>query len=92
MGHIDWVPIGDLLEHLKDGRELLLAVPDTLGTADGGDGVKLNPEHPYMLYVGRWHDGYECWVTTESEDGDNVYLNDLSSEPSHFAELNYPGE
>jgi hypothetical protein len=60
MDHIDWTPIADIPEHLKDGRSLLL-------WCEGG-----------AMVGSYWQGG---WI---SGNGD--------VEPTHFAEINPPGE
>ena len=76
---IDWRPIADATDELKDGRDLLFAVPN-----DGQGG-----EAGHRLCVGRWHFLYKCWATSEDEGVEPAYL-DGDNAPSHFVELNYP--
>lgn len=72
----------------KEGVEYMLAVPNRLGAAYGGDGRKLNPIHPYLVYVGRWIKCEGRWEADEASDWGSTYLD--RSEPSHFACITLP--
>ena len=89
---IDWRPIADLPDEMLDGREVLLAVANTLGTANGGDGVMLNPRHPWLRYIATWAPsrGREGgWETTEDDGGGDCHCLGRD-EPRYFAELTAP--
>jgi hypothetical protein len=89
---IDWLPKADMPAAMKDGRELLLCQINYLGTADGGDGTKLNPTAPYLFSIGRWTDhptltGY--WETQADDDGGPFYL--YEADVDFWAEITAPG-
>lgn len=85
---VNWLDAGSMDPIMRDGRTLLLAAPNTLGTAYGGDGIKLDPSSPYFYYVAAW-DG-DRWRTTETDamHQEPIWLE--SHEPSHYAEITPP--
>ena len=87
---VNWIDAGSMDPLMRDGRTLLLAVPNTLGTEYGGDGVRLDPRTPYFFYVGHWVSEAGAWHTTETwaQDGEIVSLQ--PHEPSHYAEITPP--
>lgn len=76
----------DICAAPRDGREVLLAIANTLGTADGGDGVKLHPRWPFLYYLAEWTDPPGTWRTTE---GNGPYDID-PGEPCAWAEITPP--
>lgn len=78
----------DIAAAPRDGRELLLALRNILGTADGGDGVKLNPRWPFIYYLADWIAERGRWETTESDWDEHVDLD--PDEPCAWAEINPP--
>lgn len=87
MGNIDWIPIADLPDALKDGRDVLLCRKNTLGTYYGGDGEKLNPDRPFLYDLACWENGQ--W-RTETDDGCGGSEMMRADDPDYFAELNPP--
>lgn len=85
---VNWSETGRESEGMRDGRPILLAVPNRLGTIDGGDGVKLHPQFPFTFYVAKWEG--ERWLTTETGAmyGDPITVE--PHEPVYFAEINSP--
>jgi len=61
-------------------------MPNVLGTADGGDGQKLDPGSPWRNYVGQWCDGR--WLTTETAWDEAVCLE--ANEPEYWADITEP--
>lgn len=89
-GSIIWqrIPEGPDGQMPFTDREVLLCVPNILGTADGGDGVRLHPSAPYLYYLGIWEGTH--WLTDLTDrDGDFVYLE--LREPKWWAEITPPG-
>ena len=80
------VTVGDAAPF--DGKEYLLAVANRLGTADGGDGEKLNPVYPFLWYIAHWNGKEARWETTESDGYDSVSLELL--EPVRWADIPLP--
>lgn len=74
---------------LSDDVEVLLAVPNHLGSAYGGDTEALHPAHPVYYFIAHWEPEHQRWRTTETEqDGSPVYLE--PHEPSHWKQLGFP--
>lgn len=74
---------------LFDDVEVLLAVPNHLGSAYGGDGTVLHPAHPISYFIACWDSEHNRWRATETEqDGSPVYLE--PDEPSHWKQLGFP--
>ena len=86
--NIQWLGLDAMPDCMRDGRELLLAIANTLGTAHGGDGALLHPKQPYLLYIASWN-GRE-WETTESDCVDQTAVCLSANEPAFWAELNPP--
>lgn len=85
---IDWQPINTAR---SDQREILLAVRNTLGTADGGDGIALNPQHPFLYYIATWTSDAlpgGRWLTSAGGAYDEFYLE--RNEPSWWADIVAP--
>ena len=69
----NWQPLPDPTEAAPfDGKPCLLSVRNTLGTLYGGDGEKLDPEEPFMFYIGKWRS--DVFQTTEEQWGEWVSL------------------
>ncbi len=89
---IDWRPIAEMPEEMLDGREVLLAIPNTLGTADGGDGKGLNPRFPYIYELAEWrvcrasktHSRCGRWKCRDGQEWER-------EDASHYAEVTAPG-
>jgi hypothetical protein len=79
MGHIDWIPIADLPEALKDGRRVLVWT-DTRIDRDDLDYVEAacGGEHVIGPQFGR----------LDANGGD--WTLELIGKPTHFAEINAP--
>lgn len=66
---------------------MLLCQRNILGTVDGGDGIKLNPRHPFIYHLGRWGEhGY--WETQADDEGGPFYL--MANEVDYWADINRP--
>jgi hypothetical protein len=85
MGRIDWIPIAELPEAFKDGRELLFWYPAGRTVETGNDWiergesvVKRFETRPGNGDEPRWYGYYEVDL--------------LDGEPTHFAELHSPIE
>jgi hypothetical protein len=87
---IGWRTIAEMPDELLDGREVLLAVPNTLGTADGGDGERLNPADPYIYDIARFVPDLGGRWQTNRDDCGGCFEWEREA-PSHFAELTPPG-
>jgi hypothetical protein len=88
-GMIDWKPY-EVATVPKD-RELLIAVPNHLGTAYGGDGKALVPGRPYLVYMAEWEPRLAaggCWSTRDGGPYDTFIVD--SDDPSHWAEITLP--
>jgi hypothetical protein len=73
-----------------NGDEVLLAVPNLIGVAFGGDGRKVDPGHPFTLHLARWDDRQLQWVTNETDDDTGgVFMLDPMV-PVLWAEINMP--
>jgi hypothetical protein len=77
MGNIDWLPITDLPEEMKDGRQVLLGFRYEYGTINGG------PPH-YLYEAGRYYAGR--WI----DIGDQSRAIG-KGEPDVWAEISRPG-
>jgi hypothetical protein len=83
MNPILWQPIETAD---KEADPILLAVPNKLGSAQGGDGKKLNPRWPVIYYLATWDESAGQWRTTEDDrDGYSVYL--TAREPRSWARI-----
>lgn len=83
MGTIDWIPIADLPDALKDGRDVLLFWPDYRY----GDYREIGSQ---VIAVGRWklnhRIGVSYFADTDESDDDGL----AKYGPSHFAEIDAP--
>jgi hypothetical protein len=72
------------------GDQVLLAVPNLIGTAFGGNGVKVDPDFPFTVYIARWDRNEMRWATTEVDDetGGILWIDPVV--PIFWAELNMP--
>ena len=90
MGHIDWIPIADMPDALKDGRAMLLygGFPDWLHSdevlGDWEDGRRVLTWEKARPVSAWWDD--EKWRYA-SYDGGYYGIYD---DPTHFAEINPP--
>ena len=75
-----------------DGQQVLVAVPNRVGDAWGGDGLKLDEDFPYTPYLARWNAGEGQWETTETDDPPGGMLRLSLEQPTRWAVLNLPGE
>ena len=77
MGNIDWLPIEDMPEEMKDGRWLLLWLPGEYW-ATGSN-----------YAVGFWGEDDEGgdWLAA---DTDSKSMTAFGDRPTHFAEINPP--
>lgn len=58
---IPWQPIGTMPADRRDGRDILLCRRNTLGTVEGGDGIKLDQRWPFTYFVASFSDRYQSW-------------------------------
>ena len=77
LGRIDWIPIEEMPDEFKDGRDVLLG---SRAWQLWGSGAFNN---------GRWTVSCGGEVPWEG-DGDRGGLKDLPFDPTHFAEINAP--
>lgn len=78
-------------DELSDDVEVLLAVPNLLGSTYGGDGKALHPVHPFSYFIACWESEHNRWRSTETEqDGSPVYLQ--PHEVSHWKQLGSPDQ
>jgi hypothetical protein len=73
-----------------DGEQVLLAVPHLIGPAHGGDGRKVDPEHPFTIYVARWRPRTSEWATTVTNEDTGGVLWLGFDEPTFWAEVDFP--
>ena len=88
----DWHPIASLPDDRLDGRDILLAEPNILAPAYGGDGIKRNPEAPWFYYIAQWADYVSpsgAWSTTETDrHGDPILL--TKTRVAYWADIKPP--
>lgn len=86
MGSIDWIPIADMPDALKDGREVLVGWWDR--NPGGTDNPRPDEWTATVAIWPRYHGATPGWqlaqVGSYAEDGD------LYGDPTHFAEINPP--
>lgn len=80
---IDWRPMAEMTDALRDGRDVLFAVPNRLGGAQGSDGAAPHPERLYLFSIAQWSMDAACWIGQDETEW-------LAEELSHFAELAGP--
>lgn len=73
-----------------NGDEILLAVPHVIGAVFGGDGKKVDPDHPYTLHLARWDNKRLEWATNETNDDTGGVLWLSPSVPILWAEIELP--
>jgi hypothetical protein len=72
-----------------DGQQVLLAVPNRVGDAWGVDGLTLDTDFPFTIYLGRW-DEEARWAATETNEDTDGILWLTPEQPTFWAELDLP--
>lgn len=88
---IDWQRLPERGSALPfNGDQVLLAVPNLIGTDFGGDGKKVDPGFPFSLHLARWINEQLEWATNETDEdtGGILWLNPAA--PVFWAEIDMP--
>lgn len=72
-----------------DGQQILVAVPNRVDGPWGVDGLTLDPDFPFTVYLARWDEGAR-WATTETDDDTDGILWLTPDQPTFWAELDLP--
>jgi hypothetical protein len=75
-----------------EGRQVLVAVAHRVGDAWGGDGLKLDEDFPYTIYLARWDDEAGMWATTEADEESGGVLWLSPEQTTFWAQLDMPGQ
>jgi hypothetical protein len=67
-----------------NGQQVLLAVPNRVGDAWGVDGLTLDTDFPFTVYLGRW-DKEAGWATTETDEDSDGILRLPPEQPTFWA-------
>ncbi|MBB4861143.1 hypothetical protein HNO88_004497 [Novosphingobium chloroacetimidivorans] len=88
---IDWQQLPERGSMLPfNGDQVLLAVPNLIGTSFGGDGKKVDADFPFSLHLARWIDERLEWTTNETDEdtGGSLWLN--PTVPVFWGEVEMP--
>lgn len=72
-----------------DGEQVLVAVPNRVGDAWSVDGLTLDPDFPFNVFLARWDEGGR-WATTETDDDTNGILWLTADQPMFWAKFTLP--